>query len=149
MKNKILIAVDLSDQTTSIIQKGIELATKLEGTVLICSIIPMYVDYLQSQMALIPTQWDEMYNAQKDHTQKELLKIKSNHPTVMIETYTEVGNPKMDILEKALAFNAQYIVVGTHGRTGLTHTIMGSTAEYIIRHSTVPVLVVPMNRKEH
>ena len=149
MKNKILIAVDLSDQTTSIIQKGIELATKLEGTVLICSIIPMYVDYLQSQMALIPTQWDEMYNAQKDHTQKELLKIKANHPTVMIETYTEVGNPKMDILEKALAFNAQYIVVGTHGRTGLTHTIMGSTAEYIIRHSTVPVLVVPMNRKEH
>ena len=149
MKNKILIAVDLSDQTTSIIEKGIELATKLEGTVLICSIIPMYVDYLQSQMALIPTQWDEMYNAQKDHTQKELLKIKSNHPTVMIETYTEVGNPKLDILEKALAFNAHYIVVGTHGRTGLTHTIMGSTAEYIIRHATVPVLVVPMNRKEH
>ena len=61
----------------------------------------------------------------------------------------EVGNPKFDVIEYAHHAKATYIVVGTHGRTGLSHTVLGSTAEYIIRHATVPVLVVPMDRSEH
>jgi nucleotide-binding universal stress UspA family protein len=149
MSNKILIAVDLSEQSASVIEKGIELAIKMEGSVLISSIIPVYVDYLQSQMALIPTQWDDIYIAQKEHAMKELVKIKEKHPNVVIDLYAEVGNPKFDIIEKANQVNATYIVVGTHGRTGLSHTVMGSTAEYIVRHSTVPVLVVPMDRTAH
>jgi nucleotide-binding universal stress UspA family protein len=149
MKNKILISVDLSDQSSAILQKGIDLATKLDGTVLICSIIPVYVDYLQSQMALIPSQWDDIYEAQKEHAIKELNKMKAKYPGVPIEAFVEVGNAKFDIIEKAKEFNATYIVVGTHGRTGFSHTVMGSTAEYIVRHSVVPVLVVPMNRAEH
>jgi nucleotide-binding universal stress UspA family protein len=149
MKNKILIAVDLSEQSASIIEKGIELAIKMEGTVLISSIIPVYVDYLQSQMALIPTQWDEIYMAQKEHAMKELENIKVKHPNVEIQLLVEVGNPKFDVIERAKESKATYIVVGTHGRTGLSHTVMGSTAEYIVRHATVPVLVVPMDRSEH
>jgi nucleotide-binding universal stress UspA family protein len=149
MKNKILIAVDLSEKSASIIDKGIELAVKMDGTVLISSVIPVYVDYLQSQMALIPTQWDEIYMAQKEHAMKELKNIKDKYPEVEIDLIVEVGNPKFDVIEKANQVKATYIVVGTHGRTGLSHTVMGSTAEYIVRHATVPVLVVPMDRKEH
>jgi nucleotide-binding universal stress UspA family protein len=149
MKNKILIAVDLSEQSASIIEKGIELAVKMDGSILISSIIPVYVDYLQSQMALIPTQWDEIYVAQKKHAMKELEKIKENHNNLEIQLLVEVGNPKFDVIERAIESKATYIVVGTHGRTGLSHTVMGSTAEYIVRHATVPVLVVPMDRTEH
>ncbi len=149
MKNKVLIAVDLSEQSGSIIEEGITLAVKMDASVLISSIIPVYVDYLQSQMALIPTQWDEIYVAQKEHATKELNKIKEKHPEVDIDVYVEVGNPKFDVIEKAADAKATYIVVGTHGRTGLSHTVMGSTAEYIVRHATVPVMVVPMDRKEH
>lgn len=149
MKNKVLIAVDLSEQSASIIEEGIKLAVKMDASVLISSIIPVYVDYLQSQMALIPTQWDEIYVAQKEHALKELNKIKDKHPEVTINLFVEVGNPKFDVIEKAKDEKATYIVVGTHGRTGLSHTVMGSTAEYIVRHATVPVLVVPMDRSEH
>ncbi len=149
MKNKILIAVDLSEQSASIIEKGIELAVKMDGSILISSIIPVYVDYLQSQMALIPTQWDEIYVAQKEHAMKELEKIKEKHNNLEIQLLVEVGNPKFDVIERAIESKATYIVVGTHGRTGLSHTVMGSTAEYIVRHATVPVLVVPMDRTEH
>jgi nucleotide-binding universal stress UspA family protein len=149
MKNKILIAVDLSEQSASIIEKGIELAVKMDGSILISSIIPVYVDYLQSQMALIPTQWDEIYVAQKKHAMKELEKIKEKHNNLEIQLLVEVGNPKFDVIERAIESKATYIVVGTHGRTGLSHTVMGSTAEYIVRHATVPVLVVPMDRTEH
>ncbi len=149
MKNKVFIAVDLSEQSAAIIHKGIEFAKKMDGSVVISTIIPVYIDYLQSEMALIPNQWDEIYNTQKTHALNELKKIQAKNADIEIDLSVEVGNPKFDILEKAHQLNATYIVVGTHGRTGLSHTVLGSTAEYIIRHAKVPVLVVPLDRSEH
>ena len=149
MKNKVFIAVDLSEQSAAIINKGLEFAKNMGGSVLIASIIPVYIDYLQSQMALIPTQWNEIYEKQKEQALKELNKIKANQSDIEIDLIVEVGNPKFDVIEKSNQAKANYIVVGTHGRTGLAHTVLGSTAEYIIRHATVPVLVVPMDRSEH
>ena len=149
MKHKILIAVDLSEQSGGILQQGLDFAHKMNGVLVICSIIPVYVDYLQSQMALVPTQWDEMYTAQKKEALAVLNAFKEKHPEIHMDLVVEVGNPKFDIIEKSKELHATYIVVGTHGRTGLSHTVMGSTAEYIIRHATVPVLVIPMDRKDH
>ena len=149
MKNKVFIAVDLSEQSASIINKGIEFAKKIDGTVVLSTIIPIYVDYLQSQMSLIPNQRDEIYNTQKSHAVNELKIIQAKHADIVIDLLVEVGNPKFDIIDKANQVNANYIVVGTHGRTGLSHTVMGSTAEFIVRHSKVPVLVVPMDRSDH
>ena len=146
MKNKVLIAVDISETTTEIVQKGIDFAAKMNASVIVASIIPIYVDYLQSQMALVPTQWDEIYTAQKQYALKELEKIKEDNNYVDIQLYVEVGNAKFDVIEKAEKEEASYIVVGTHGRTGLSHMVIGSTAEYIVRHSSVPVLVIPIKK---
>ena len=148
MKNKVLIAVDISETTTEIVQKGIDFAAKMNASVIIASIIPIYVDYLQSQMALVPTQWDEIYTAQKQYALKELEKIKEDNDYVDIQLYVEVGNAKFDIIDKAEKEEASYIVVGTHGRTGLSHMVIGSTAEYIVRHSSVPVLVIPIKKEK-
>ena len=148
MKNKVLIAVDISETTTEIVQKGIDFAAKMNASVIIASIIPIYVDYLQSQMALVPTQWDEIYTAQKQYALKELEKIKADNDYVDIQLYVEVGNAKFDIIDKAEKEEASYIVVGTHGRTGLSHMVIGSTAEYIVRHSSVPVLVIPIKKEK-
>jgi nucleotide-binding universal stress UspA family protein len=40
----------------------------------------------------------------------------------------------------AKAEGADLIVMGTHGRTGLSHAFFGSVAEHVVRHSRVPVL---------
>jgi nucleotide-binding universal stress UspA family protein len=146
MKNKILIAVDISETTKEIVQKGIEFASKMNAEITISSIIPVYVDYLQSQMALVPTQWDEIYAAQKEFAKKELQKLKDNYPQLDIKLHVEVGNAKYDVLDLATKNTYHYIVVGTHGRTGLSHIVIGSTAEYIVRHSEVPVLVIPVQK---
>ncbi len=146
MKNKVLIAVDLSETSKEVINKGIEFSIRMGASVKIISIVPIYVDYLQSQMALIPTQWDEIYTAQKEAALKELMQVKDKHPNVTMEIAVEIGNPKYDVLEQALKTDANYLVVGTHGRTGWSHAIIGSTAEYIIRHSRIPVLVIPMKK---
>ena len=46
------------------------------------------------------------------------------------------------ILETAAKVNADLIVMGTHGRTGVEHVIVGSTAERVVRRSKIPVLTV-------
>jgi nucleotide-binding universal stress UspA family protein len=53
------------------------------------------------------------------------------------------GDPRTDIISTASAIGADLIVMGTHGRTGFRHMIIGSVAEYVVRHSSIPVLVVP------
>ena len=144
MKNQILIAVDLSESSELVIKKGIELAIKMEASVILSSVVPMYVDYLQSQMSMVPTPWDEIYTAQKEAAIKELKLVQDKFPNIPIEIYVEVGNAKEVVIEKAKKEKVDYIVVGTHGRTGFSHVVMGSTAEYIVRHSSMPVMVVPM-----
>ena len=144
MKNQILIAVDLSESSELVIKKGIELAIKMEASVILSSVVPMYVDYLQSQMSMVPTPWDEIYTAQKEAAIKELKLVQDKFPNIPIEIYVEVGNAKDVVIEKAKKEKVDYIVVGTHGRTGFSRVVMGSTAEYIVRHATMPVMVVPM-----
>jgi len=53
------------------------------------------------------------------------------------------GHPTEDIIKTAETWEADLIVLGTHGRTGLRHLLMGSIAEHIVRHSKIPVMIVP------
>lgn len=56
----------------------------------------------------------------------------------------QVGSPAAAlILKEAATWPADLIVCGTHGRTGLRRVALGSTAEEIVRRSSVPVLLVP------
>lgn len=53
------------------------------------------------------------------------------------------GTPWKEIVESAREWPADLIVVGTHGRSGLTRLLFGSTAEGVVRHARSPVVVVP------
>jgi nucleotide-binding universal stress UspA family protein len=63
----------------------------------------------------------------------------TRHP---IELRVLVGQPFERILETAVHEKVALIVLGTHGRTGLTHLIMGSVAERVVRLALCPVLTV-------
>ena len=58
------------------------------------------------------------------------------------QTLVVPGMPAEEIIRVAEAHQVDLIVISTHGRTGLTHFILGSTAERVIRHVHCPVLVV-------
>jgi universal stress protein A len=53
-----------------------------------------------------------------------------------------VGNAAETIVDYAATRNADLIVMGTHGRTGLAHVLFGSVAETVVRTATCPVLTV-------
>lgn len=52
------------------------------------------------------------------------------------------GAPRAVILDVAAEVDADLVVMGTHGRSGLAHVVFGSVAEHVVRHSRVPVLTV-------
>ncbi|MDP3766726.1 MAG: universal stress protein, partial [Dehalococcoidia bacterium] len=57
-------------------------------------------------------------------------------------TIIREGMPRSMILDVAREVGADLIVMGTHGRTGLTHVFFGSVAEHVVRHSRIAVLTV-------
>ena len=66
---------------------------------------------------------------------------------VAFQTRLGEGHPVVSILDVATEGNADLIVLSTHGRTGLGHVLVGSTAEQVVRYATCPVFVVPRAEK--
>lgn len=65
---------------------------------------------------------------------------------IALETRLLSGNPAARILEELALGKHELLVVGTHGRTGLRHLLLGSVAEKLVRLAPVPVLTVPSPR---
>lgn len=58
------------------------------------------------------------------------------------ETIMRIGKPYQEIAAAAQELQADLIVITTHGYAGLTHVVLGSTAERVVRHALCPVFVV-------
>jgi nucleotide-binding universal stress UspA family protein len=65
---------------------------------------------------------------------------------VACESTLLVGRPDAEIVAQADKTAADLIVMGTHGRGGLGHAILGSVAERVVQHAHRPVLIVPRPR---
>src|SRR5688572_9752082 len=61
---------------------------------------------------------------------------------VTITTDTAMGAPHPEIVRYADDRRFDLLVIGTHGRTGIAHALLGSTAEKVVRHAHCPVLTV-------
>lgn len=65
-----------------------------------------------------------------------------------VTTEVRTGNAAKQILEAARERQADLVVMGTRGRTGLAHVVMGSVAERVVRLAPCPVLIVKADRAE-
>jgi nucleotide-binding universal stress UspA family protein len=66
---------------------------------------------------------------------------------LQVETSLQTGHAGQQICDGARDCAADLIVTSTHGRTGFKHVLLGSTAEYVVRHAHCPVLVVPSHER--
>jgi len=57
--------------------------------------------------------------------------------------FNDYGSTADGIINCSHEFKADLIVIGTHSRTGIDRLLSGSVAEHVVRHSEIPVLVVP------
>jgi len=88
----------------------------------------------------------EMYlgaeEGDREVLRKALVKVAPTDTNVPFEHKLLIGDPATAIVEAAEEVGADFIVMGTHGRTGLTRLLMGSVAEAIVRKAKCPVLTV-------
>ncbi|MFD1686514.1 universal stress protein [Halobellus litoreus] len=59
-----------------------------------------------------------------------------------VETAIEVGRPAATIVEEARERGVDHVVVGSHGRRGVSRLVLGSVAEHVARRSPIPVTIV-------
>lgn len=141
--SKILCCVDNDPLAESVFEFGFEIAQKLGADVALLSVLNQ--NLLQTGESGVDV-WT-LQNSLKhemDQLFERLLKKKEN-PN--IAKFYEEGDPKNLIVEIANNWNADLIVIASHGRKGIRRVLMGSVAESVLRYAKCPVLVIPAHTK--
>lgn len=140
--HRIAVPVDFSEASQRGLDYAMRLARRFNATLILHhSIYPVYCatsdEYTRFDVPVIMEQAEKAARAQLDELVLDLKKHGIN-----AERSLRVGHPGGQICERALD-GADLIVTSTHGRTGLKHVLVGSTAEYVVRHAACPVVVIP------
>ena len=151
--HKILIAVEDSRYSDRATSYGIDLAKKLKAEIALLHVneMPVATPYVADPMLNEPPiMMPEMVQAQEEASKKLLSKIADSIDNeISVYTFHKIGNPKDEILLTADEWNADMIILGTHGRTGFDHFISGSVAEKVVRKARCPVLIIPNKDKDN
>jgi nucleotide-binding universal stress UspA family protein len=136
----ILVPTDFGDASDRALELGIDFAERYQAALTVVHVhdVPAYaygdgglspVDFLGPLLAAAQQALDD-----------EVAKVRKKLPRakgVLLQ-----GDPWRHILSTAQDMGADLIVMGTHGRRGLSHAILGSVAERVVRFSPVPVLTI-------
>ena len=92
----------------------------------------------------LPTASEEWYDREKEQAEQlfDSLEQDLGPDERTVERVIEVGKPTRVIVEYAAENDIDQIVMGSHGRSGVTRILLGSVAETVVRRSPVPVTVV-------
>jgi len=74
--------------------------------------------------------------------QLERLQARYAKRRIKLRTLMQTGTPYQTIVDAAKSLKANLIVMSTHGRTGVSHLLLGSVAERVVRSATCPVLTI-------
>jgi glycine betaine transporter len=139
----ILAAVDGSVLSLKAAECAAELAAQLECKLTICHVVDLAK---AAAMTCGEAQLVGGCLAELGAEGKSIVQTAANHVRPIapdVETRIAQGTPIEQIVKLSDQLDAQWIVMGTHGRTGLSHTLLGSVAEGVVRRARVPVIVVP------
>ncbi|MBI4682919.1 MAG: universal stress protein [Nitrospirae bacterium] len=134
--NSIVFATDGSRYSSAAADKAMDLAKSYNGNIkVICS-----VDVTDEFLAQAPEVVERMVKEAKVFTQA--IKEKADALNINIETFVREGETFRVITDLAKQANADVIVMGSHGRTGIKKILMGSVTEKVIGYAPCPVLIV-------
>lgn len=139
MTLRIVCGIDFSDTSRAALDEAAKL-TRLLGAelhVVHAYGLPMVALPIDGGMVTGPERAVEVASAADEQLRSWLKAC----PDVDAVRHVVVGMPADEVLRVADEVDAAYLVVGTHGRSGLAHLLMGSVAENVMRHARIPVLV--------
>ncbi|MHB1179905.1 MAG: universal stress protein [Daejeonella sp.] len=138
---KILIAVDSSPFSLKAAKAGFDLAHALNAEIALLFVVDRTKESVNAETGPTREQSQMILLKEAQDTIKQLINMYNGAKKPF--RFTPEGFPKEEILNTAKEWEADLIVMGTHGRTGLTRFFTGSVAEHIVHHACVPVLVIP------
>jgi len=139
---KILCAVDFSDNAREALRVAAELARASSALLVVVHVADPLPWSLRDDVQLAPSMIQELVDAEQAELARWQQLAKTFGAREVASRYL-TGTPWDQIA--TLAQNDRTIdlvVMGTHGRTGLAHALLGSVAEKVVRHAPCPVLVV-------
>lgn len=140
---KILIAVDNSTCSEKAARTGYEIAKNYDAEVALVNIIEPMPANINPDLTLAPV-FLETYDNSEENSHLLLQEIESKYSLGIRTTYLSVvDSAAHGIIQQSDEWGSDLIVIGTYGRTGLYHFLMGSVAEHVARKSACPVLIVP------
>lgn len=144
---RILVATDFSTFASAAADAAIALARRFDARVTLLHAIPLSAFAVFSTGDAPGFDTAEMEEAVRAAAAKsgaaELTRLLASN--VPVDVATVDGPPPAEICAYAAAQGFDLIVIGSHGRTGLQRLLLGSVAERVVRHASVPVLVVRQN----
>jgi nucleotide-binding universal stress UspA family protein len=133
---RILVATDFSFCSLSALGHAEELARELDAELLLLHVEGVPV--AGSKMA------DVTHAAAERELARTTGQLRNHH--LKVRGLLRMGAPDEEILNAAETEHASLIVMGTHGRKGVAHMVMGSVAERVVRSAPCPVLTVGLRK---
>lgn len=139
--DRILAPLDFSDQAATILDWAVHLAQEHGSKLTLMHAYHLPVEFQQMEGAYLPAEfWTQVKGEAEKTLEEHAAKVRERG--VDVEVLVVEGYPATAIEEAALAKDADLIVIGTHGHTGLKHLLLGSVAERVVQKAPCAVLTV-------
>ena len=137
----ILCPVDFSETSDYALEYALDLARQLGASVTLLHVCQLPAHPMDAG-DMFPL--EEFENEYMTRFSKQLDELVARHAGKGVELDSRItcGIPYDEINQAADEVSADLVVIGTHGRTGLAHMLLGSVAERVVRTSRVPVLTL-------
>lgn len=139
MYERILLPTDGSTGTAHVALQAIDLAEQYGATIHGLHVVDTDTTNILSDIGTN----DAVLQRRGEKAVSAVEKMAESHD-VAVETEVIEGDPAESILEYAREIDADVIVAGTHGRSGVKRHLLGSVAERLVRHADCPVLTVQL-----
>jgi nucleotide-binding universal stress UspA family protein len=138
---QILIPLDFSHHVETILEWGAHMAKEHGSRVILVHAYHLPVEFQQLEGAYLPPDFWTNVKTEAQQTLEAHAKTLRGKD-IEVETVVREGYPATVILEEAEERNADLIVIGTRGLSGLKHLLLGSIAERVVQKASCPVLTV-------
>lgn len=147
LMNTILVPLDFSPVSSSVVAQAARLAKRLGLPVVLFHAIPPPV--IVAEYGAVLTDITPLSQSAIAGSKRRLGKLaeKLGRQGVRAKTRVTEGHPATEILAAAKSIKPAYIVIGSHGHTAFYDLVVGSAAHAVLQRATCPVVVVPAKGK--
>jgi nucleotide-binding universal stress UspA family protein len=140
--SRILVPTDFSECANLAVDYGAAVAEQFQADLLLLNVVDDYFVLTPEGQLMLPDRNEYLRDLQA-LAHQELAKLPAHcTSTSRVARHTVVGRPHEVIVRFAKEQQIDLIVIGSHGRRGLSHLLLGSVAERVVRIAGCPVLTV-------